>query len=126
MLARRVGVLARGQPAAGPGGARLGVDFEPVELGQVERQAAVDDPEGGAAVPAVPDRQLGPGIARERDDPGDLRGVAGPDDRRRAAVEAAGKDGARLVVVGILGGDHAAVEHAAQLVDGEQLLDRGH
>jgi hypothetical protein len=126
VLARRIGVLARGQPAAGPGGARLCVDLEPVELGQVEGQAAVDDAEGGRAVAAVSHRELGPRVARERDDPGNLRSVGGPDDRRRAAVEAAGKDGARLVVVGILGRDHAAVEHAAQLVDGEQLLDRGH
>jgi len=48
---------------------------------------------------------------------GDLAGVLGPHDHRRAPVEAAVEDGAGLVVPGVVGREHAAVEGVAKARD---------
>jgi hypothetical protein len=81
--AGRGGVLARGQARAGPGGPLPQVDLQPLEVGQVQDDAAIGGAVAGAAVPAAADRQLQPAVAGQADDPGDLGGIGWSDDRYR-------------------------------------------
>ena len=103
------GVGARRQAGLGPGRPALQVDVEGV-LGQVEHDPAVADAVAGQAVAAAAHGQLGPGLGGQGDYPSDLLGAGGPDDGRRAAVPLAVEDLAGLVVAGVAGDGHPAVD----------------
>jgi hypothetical protein len=110
------GVLAGGQARLGPGGPLRGVDLQRFHSGQVEDDAAVGGAVAGVAVPAAADGQLEPVVAGHGDDPADLGGVGGADDRRRSELlEPAVEQGPGLVVARIVGRDHGAAEAVAQL-----------
>jgi hypothetical protein len=113
------GVLPRGQARLGPGGAALWVDVQRTQVRQVEDDAPVADAVAGRAVAAAADGELQPGLARERDDAGDVRGVGGADDDRGPPVEPAVEEGAPLVVAGVVRRDHAAAQVGAELWDRE-------
>ena len=103
------------KPGLGPGGAPLGVDLQRLHVREVEHDPAIGDAVTGDAVAAAADGELQPGLARERDDARDIGRVRGPDDDRRPAVDPAVEDGARLVVAGVVGRDHPAVEVGAEV-----------
>jgi len=75
------GVLAGGQARLRPGAARLGVDVERVHGREVEHDPPVEDAVPGETVAATADGQLQSGLARQRDDPGDVGGVGGLDNQ---------------------------------------------
>ena len=83
------------------------------------------DAVAGDAVPAAADGQLQPGLGGERDHLGDVGGVGGPDDGRRPAVEPAVEQRSGLVVAGVVGGDHPAVDGRAQLPSDRKGLGAG-
>ncbi len=107
---RRARVLAGSQTRLGPGGAPLGVDLEPLHVGQVDHDPALGRAVAGHAVAAASHGELQPVLAGVRDRSCDVVGVRDLDDRGRPAVDVAVEDGARLVVVGMAGLDHAALE----------------
>jgi hypothetical protein len=119
VLADLGGVGAGGQAGLGPGRPGLDVDAEGGQLRQVEHDPAVIDAVAGQAVTAAADGQLGAGLGRQGDDPGDLLGAGGPHDGRRAAVPFAVEDLAGLVVAGVAGAGDPAVEAALELGDGD-------
>ena len=86
------------------------VDLEAAQGREVEHDPALGGAVAGGAVAAAADGQLGPGLARERDDAGDVGGVGGADDHGRAAVDRAHEDAPRVVVVGVVGRDDPAVD----------------
>ena len=109
---RRGGVFDGGPSRFGPRGAPFDLDLQLLHVREVEHYAsfgnAVD------AVTAATNGQLLPPLASERDDVRDIGGVCGSDDDSRAAVDSAGKDRARLVVPGVVGGDHPTLQIGAQ------------
>jgi hypothetical protein len=108
VLGRRHCVLAGGQARLGPGGTRLCVDVQRPHGRQVQHDPPLDDAVPSRAVATAADGQLQPGLAGQRDDPGDVVVAGGLDDHLGAAVEAAIEDGPRLVVGGIIGRDYPA------------------
>ena len=108
--AGRGGVLARGQPGLGPGRASLGIDLECAHRGEIEDDPALGDAVSGGAVATAADGELRPGVASERDDARDVRGVGDADDHGRPAVDRAGEDPPRLVVFSVLRRDDLALE----------------
>ena len=113
------GVLARGQAAAGPGGAAREVDVELAQAANVEHDAAVARGVAGGAVAAAADGQLGAAVTGERDDAGHVGRVGGAGDQRGAPVDVAQEDGARGVVARVLGREDAALDIARVWGDGE-------
>ena len=112
--ASAVGDLAGGQAGLRPREALLGVDGQVLHVGEVEDNPAVGGAVPGAAVPPAAHRQLHPGLAREVDDAGNLAGVASPDDHGGTQVVPAVEHLAGLVIVGVVGGDHAATHVGSQ------------
>ena len=77
----------RGQTGGRGGDARVGVDLQPVEPGEVEHEAAVAGAVPGNDASAAADGEVDPGLPRERDDGCDGRVVDGPHDGRGSPVE---------------------------------------
>lgn len=124
VLAGRLGVAAGGDAGLRPRGPAVGIDLDGVHPREVENDAAVRRPEPGGAVAAAAHGELGAGLACEPDDAGDVRCRAGTHDRRRPAVEAGEEDPPRIVVAGVVGRDHGAVEAGAELGDRDVLCRR--
>ena len=114
VLADRGGVGAGGQAGLGPGGAAFGVEVQGIHGRQVEHDPALGGAVAGVAVAAAADGQLQPALGGQGHHPGDLGGVGRPGDGRRAAVQAAVEQRPRLVVAGVAGDDHLAVDGGPQ------------
>jgi hypothetical protein len=102
--------------AAGPdAGARrpdppLRVDLDRVEPGEVEQDAALGGTVARDRVAAASDRELGAGLARERDRPDDVVLARRADDDRRATVHGGVDDLAGGVVAVVVGQQDGSVE----------------
>src|SRR6185503_4609977 len=109
--------LERGQAGLRPSGPLLGVDLDRAQVGEVDHDPAVRDALADHAVAAAADGELEPGLTRERDHAGDVHLVGDPDDDRRAQVEPAVEDGARPVVLRVVGSDHLPAHVGSELGD---------
>jgi hypothetical protein len=112
VLVRGAVDLAPGATAAHVDRAGGRVDGDLAQQREVADDAVVDAPEAWAVVAAAVDRQREALLAREADDPGDLGRVDGPRDQGRPLVDHRVVEGARLVVVRVLGTDQLAREPA--------------
>ena len=82
---------------------------------QVEHHPALGYAVARGAVTAAADGQLQPALAGERDRVRHVVGVGRAHDQRGTAVDRAEEDRARLVVVGVVRADHAALEFVGKL-----------
>ena len=108
-------VRAGGVVELGPGHAALrrapcalGIDRDPLHLGEVDHHPAVGDGAAGDVVAAAADRHLEPRGARERKRAATTSGASGSGRSAPAAVDEAVVDGARLVVARVLRGEDGA------------------
>ena len=90
----------------------VGIDRDRLHLGQVDHHAAVGDGAAGDVVPAAADRDVEPGVARQRERGDDVVRGAAADDQRRAPVDQPVVDRARLVVARVLRPEDAVAEVA--------------
>ncbi len=109
--------LERGEAGLRPRRSSLGVDLDRSQVGEVDHDPAVGDTLADHAVPAAAHGELEPRLARERDHAGDVHLVGDPDDHRGVQVEPAVEDGARLVVLGVVGSDHPTADIGSELGD---------
>jgi hypothetical protein len=112
-------ILARREAGLGPRGVPLDVDVETFHVGEVEHDPAVGHAVAGDAVAAAADGEFEPALASERHDSGDVVRVRDADDGGGTAIEAAVEDGARLLILRILGRDHPSLHDSAKLADGD-------
>jgi hypothetical protein len=110
VLVRRAVDLAPGAAAGDPDGPGLGIDLDALQRREVDDDAVVAGAQPGAVVAAAAHREQQPVIAGEADDLGHVGGARALRDERRAAVDHRVVDLPRLVVVGVLGADQAALE----------------
>ena len=108
-------VAAGGDAAAHPSRAALDVDLQPVQVAEVEHDAALGRAVARDAVGAAPDRELDSGLARECDHSRDVVGVGGADDRRGPAVDPSVEDRAAFVVAGLSRRHDTSVEICSEL-----------
>ena len=113
---RRAGEVAGGGARLDAGDPRLGVDADALHLREVDDDGVVDHAEVGEAVAAAAHRQRQGVVAGEVDRRRDVVGVRRAHDRQRAAVDGEVEDAARLVVVGVVGGDEPAAQARGERV----------
>ena len=90
----------------GGGGPLVGIDLDPLHLGEVDHHPAVRHGAAGDVVAAAADRDLEPFAARERERRHDVARLPAADDHRRPAVDEAVVDAAGRVVAGVLRAEH--------------------
>src|SRR5262249_28983361 len=111
VLAGRDRVRARGEAPARPGRPPNRIQLERPERREVDDDAPVAHAMPRRAVAAAADRELGPGLARMRDDPRNIVGTGDPGDERRTAIDVGGEeDRPRRVIPGIARGQDLALE----------------
>ena len=109
--------LERRQAGLRPRRAPLGVDLDRAQIGEIDHDPAVGHALADHAVAAAAHGELEPRLARERDYAGDVHLVGDPNDDRGMEIEPAIEDGARLVVLGVVGSDHPTADIGSQFGD---------
>ena len=118
--------LAGGEAGAGPQAAATDVEVDALEVAQVDDDPAIGRAVAGGRMPAAANGQLGADLGGVANDPRDVLCARDADDRPGPEVDAAHHDGAELVVVGVAGNDHAAIQAIAQSLDGDRWGRCGH
>jgi hypothetical protein len=101
-----------------------GIDVDRLQQAQVDDHAVVAGAQPGAVVATAADGQRQAAVAREADGLRDVLSRGAARDHRRPLVDHRIVDAARLVVVGVVGSDQAALE-PGELFPGD-LGDRHH
>jgi hypothetical protein len=96
-------------------GARVGVDIDLLEAGEVDQDPIVDAAEAGAVVAAAADGELETALAAEVDRGGDVVHGRGADDEYRALVDHRVEQRPVVVVGGVARANHGARTRAASV-----------
>ena len=96
------------------GGPRDRIDPNATHAREIDDEAVIDGAETGSAVSAAPDGDVEPLVATEADCRDDVGDIGGTDDQRRASIDHAVLDAARVVVARVLRADDVASEGPLQ------------
>ncbi len=99
------------------GGSPLGVDRDPLHLGEVDHHPAVRHGAAGHVVAAAADRDLESGPARERERRCDVARRPAADDESRSAVDEAVVNGTGRVVAGVVRCEDGSGDLSGQVGD---------
>jgi hypothetical protein len=108
------------------GGRPVGIDRDPLHLGEVEHQTAVRHGAAGHVVAAAADRDLDPCLAREIERRCDVASRPAADDQSGSAVNEAVVHGTGRVVACVLRAEDGSGDLSGQVGDERRVEGRGH
>ena len=107
-------VFPRGESRFGPSRAVRNVDLDPLHVSEIENDPIVDGTVAGDAVPSASDGQVDTGLPSEGHHARHVPGISDADDDRPSAIDVVVENGARFVVVVVIGADDPSLQLITQ------------